>query len=225
VVFQPVVNVRTHQILGYEALSRDAQGKLSILELFKRYQAIGQLGELKRICFKAQLKAAQESGLKRMFINVNFDLLNQLESVPKPSGTEVILEISEMEALHDVENHLRIARKWREKGFKFAIDDFGAGFISLPFIAQLIPDYIKVDRSTILQAVSSEKFRGFLKDLVQAMRNYVAEGIIAEGVEPIIESIETVAENIETEKELQIVKEIGIYLVQGFLMGRPEELK
>ncbi len=225
VVVQPVVDVRTNQILGYEALSRDAQGKLSILELFKRYQAIGQLGELKRICFKAQLKAAQESGLKRMFINVDFDLLSQLESVPKPTGTEVILEISEVEALHDVENHLKIARKWREKGFKFAIDDFGAGFISLPFIAQLIPDYIKVDRSTILQAVASEKFRGFLKDLVRAMRNYVAEGIIAEGVEPIVESIETVAENIETEKELQIVKEIGIYLVQGFLMGRPEELK
>jgi diguanylate cyclase (GGDEF)-like protein len=225
VVFQPVVDVRTNQVLGYEALSRDSQGKLSILELFNRYQAIGQLGELKRICFRSQLKAAQEAGLKRMFINVDFDLLNQLESVSKPPGMEVILEISELEALHDVENHLKIARKWREKGFRFAIDDFGAGFISLPFIAQLIPDYIKVDRSTVLQAVSSEKFRGFLKDLVKAMRNYVTEGIIAEGVEPVSERIETVAENIETEKELQVVKEIGIYLVQGFLIGKPEELK
>ncbi len=225
VVFQPVVDVRTNQILGYEALSRDAQGKLSILELFKRYQAIGQLGELKRICFRAQLKAAREAGLKRIFINVDFDLLNHLESILKPPDTEVILEISEVEALHDVEEHLKIARKWREKGFKFAIDDFGAGFISLPFIARLIPDYIKVDRSTILQAMSSEKFRGFLKDLVQAMRNYVSEGIIAEGIEPITEKIETVAENIETEKELGVVKEIGIYLVQGFLLGKPEELK
>jgi diguanylate cyclase (GGDEF)-like protein len=225
VVFQPVMDVRSGQILGYEALSRDAQGKLSILELFERYQAIGQLGELKRICFTAQLKTAQEIGLKRMFINVDFDLLNRLESVSKPPGMEVILEISELEALHDVENHLKIARQWREKGYKFAIDDFGAGFISLPFIAQLIPEYIKVDRSTILQAVSSEKFRGFLKDLVQAMRNYVSEGIIAEGVEAVVERIETVAENVETEKELLVVKEIGINFVQGFLIGKPEELK
>ena len=217
VVFQPVMDVRFNEILGYEALSRDAQDKVSILELFGRYQAIGQLNELKRICFKSQIKAASELGLKRVFINVDFNVLSQLEVAPKPPNMEVILEISELEALHDIENHLKMARKWREGGYKFAIDDFGAGYISLPFIAQLIPDYIKVDRSTILQAVSSEKFRAFLRDLVLALQNYVTVGIIAEG-------IETVAERIETENELQVVKDLGIYLVQGFLLGKPEEL-
>ncbi len=211
VVFQPVVDVRSSQRVGYEALSRDPQGKLSILELFRRYHAIGQLNELKCLCYKSQLKTAQEIGLQRVFINVDFNVLSQLDLMPKPSETEVILEISEVEALHDVENHLKVARKWRGAGYKFAMDDFGAGFISLPFIAQLVPDYIKVDRSTILQAVGSEKFRRFSKDLVQALRNYSTEGIIAEGV--------------ETEKELQVVKEIGIYLVQGYLLGKPQELK
>ena len=211
VVFQPVVDIRLHQVLGYEALSRDPQGKLSILDLFKRYQAIGQLNELKRICFRSQLKSAQEVRLKRVFINADFELLTQLESVPKPPNMEVILEISEREALHDVENHLKVARKWRRLGYKFAIDDFGAGFISLPFIAQLIPDYIKLDRSTVLLAVSSMKFWRFLKDLLLPLRNYSTEGIIAEGI--------------ETEKELQVVKGMGIYLAQGFLLGRPEEIK
>jgi diguanylate cyclase (GGDEF)-like protein len=211
VVFQPVVDIRLHQVLGYEALSRDPQGKLSILDLFKRYQAIGQLNELKRICFRSQLKSAQEVGLKRVFINADFELLVQLESVPKPPNMEVILEISEREALHDVENHLMVARKWRRLGYKFAIDDFGAGFISLPFIAQLIPDYIKLDRSTVLLAVSSMKFWRFLKDLLLPLRNYSTEGIIAEGI--------------ETEKELQVVKGMGIYLAQGFLLGKPEEIK
>jgi EAL domain-containing protein (putative c-di-GMP-specific phosphodiesterase class I) len=124
---------------------------------------------------------------------------------------EVILEISELEALHDVNNRLTIAQKWREQGFKFAIDDFGAGFVSLPFIARLIPDYIKLDRSTVLQAVSSEKFREFLKDLLKAIKNYSKEGIIAEGI--------------ETEKELQVMKGIGIHLIQGFLVGKPKELR
>ena len=211
VVFQPVVDIRSDEILGYEALSRDAQGKLSILDFFGRYQAIGQLNELKRICFRSQLKVAGELGLKRVFINVDFNVLNQLELPTKPSGMEVILEISEVEALHDIENHLKMARKWRAQGYKFAIDDFGAGFISLPFIAQLIPDYIKLDRSTILQAVSSEEFRRFLKDLVLALHNYVREGIITEGI--------------ETSKELQVVREIGIHIVQGFLLGKPQELK
>ena len=211
VVFQPVVDVRSNEILGYEALSRDPQGRLSISQLFKRYQAVGQLSELKRICFRSQLQVAGEVGLKRMFINIDFEVLSQLEMIPKPDGMEVILEISEVEALHDIKNHLKIAGKWREQGYQFAIDDFGAGFISLPFIAQLIPDYIKVDRSTILQAVSSEEFRRFLKDLVLALKNYCKEGIIAEGV--------------ETAKELGVVRDLGIYLVQGFLLGKPQEMK
>jgi EAL domain-containing protein (putative c-di-GMP-specific phosphodiesterase class I) len=210
VVFQPIMDVRSMQTLGYEALSRDPQGKLSTPELFSKYQAIGQLGELKRICFRSQMKMAQEVGLKRVFINMDFDLLSQLVGVPKPPGLEIILEISELEALHDVENHLKIARKWRKEGYQFAIDDFGAGFISLPFIAQLIPDYIKIDRSTIVQAVSSDQSSRFLKDLVLALRNYSKEGIIAEGI--------------ETEKELQVVRKLGIHLVQGFLMGKPQEL-
>jgi EAL domain-containing protein (putative c-di-GMP-specific phosphodiesterase class I) len=210
VVFQPVVNVGSNEVVGYEALSRDPQGRLSILELFRRYHAIGQLNELKCLCFKSQVKVAQEIGLQRVFINVDFNVLNQLDLIPKPSGTEVILEISEVEALHDVENHLKVTRKWRKAGYKFAIDDFGAGFISLPFIAQLIPEYIKMDRSTMLQAVGSEKFRKFSKDLVRALRNYSTEGIIAEGI--------------ETQKELRVVKYIGIYLVQGYLLGKPQEL-
>jgi EAL domain-containing protein (putative c-di-GMP-specific phosphodiesterase class I) len=210
-VFQPILDVQLDQCIAYEALGRDPLGKLSILDLFKRYQAIGQLTELKCFCFWKTLKIAQDVGLERVFINVDFYMLNQLELAPKPPGLDVILEISELEALHDIDNRLRITRKWRDMGFKFAIDDFGAGFISLPFIAKLIPDYIKVDRSTILQAVSSEKFRWFLKHLLPALRMYSNEGIIAEGI--------------ETEKELRVVKDIGIYFVQGFLLGRPQELK
>ncbi len=210
VVFQPVVDLDRRELIGYEALSRDAQGKLSILELFKRFHAIGQLNELKYLCFMSQIKEAKQVGLKRVFINVDFTLLDQLELIAKPSGIDVILEISEVEALHDVENHLEVASKWREAGYKFAIDDFGAGFISLPFIARVLPDYIKMDRSTVLQAVGSDKFRKFSRDLVRALNNYTSEGIIAEGI--------------ETEKELHVVKEMGINLGQGYLLGRPQAL-
>jgi diguanylate cyclase (GGDEF)-like protein len=211
VVFQPVVDVRTDQVLGYEALSRDPHGKLEILELFKRYAAVGQLTELKSLCFKLQLKMALASGLKRVFINVDFKVLSKNEPQPKPPNIEVILELSESESLHNVENALKLARKWQEKGYKFAIDDFGTGFMSLPFIAQLIPNYIKLDRSTIMQSVSSESFRGFLKDLILALRNYSTEGIIAEGI--------------ETEKEFKAVTDIGVYLFQGFLLGKPKQLE
>ncbi len=197
--------------MGYEALGRDPQEKSSILDLFKRYEAVGQLNELKCLCFRIQLKKAVALGLKRVFINVDFNVLRQVESPPKPTGIDIILEISEAEALDDVANHLELTRQWRQKGYKFAIDDFGAGFISLPFIAQLIPDYIKMDRSTIVQATSSIQFQKFLRDMILALRNYSTEGIIAEGI--------------ETQKELEAVKEMGIVPAQGFLLGMPEELK
>ena len=210
VVFQPIVDVWSDRILAYEGLCRDPEGKLSVPQLFKKYKAIGQLTELKHLCLRSQIKAAHKAGLQMAFINVDFRLLNRLEPAPRPGDMKVVLEISEAEVLHDVEDHLRVVHKWREEGYQFAIDDFGAGFISLPFIAQLLPDYIKIDRSTVLQAVTSTQFRGFLKKLVLAMRMYTSEGIIAEGI--------------ETEEELKVVKDLGIFLIQGYLLGRPQEL-
>lgn len=210
IVFQPVVEISSHRVIGYEALSRDPLGRASITDLFKKYQAIGQLNELKRICFQSQLNAAQQLRLQRVFINVDFTLLDQLGVVVKPPDIEVVLEISESEALHNIDHRLQIAQKWKDRGFKFAMDDFGAGFVSLPFISQLVPDYIKIDRSAILQAVSSKTFRQFLRELVGALLNHETAGIIAEGI--------------ETEEELRIAQEMEINLAQGFLLGRPQVL-
>lgn len=211
VVFQPIIDLRLDIVLGYEALSRDPQGKYSILTLFRRYHAIGQLHELKCLCFRLQMKAAQEAGLDRLFLNVDFNVLKALDVLPKPPGMEVVLEISEGEALDDVENHLKIAQKWRNESYKFAIDDFGAGFISLPFIARLVPDYIKLDRATVLQAVSSNRFKAVLRDLIHALRKTSTDGIIAEGI--------------ETKEELAVIRAMGLYLVQGYLFSKPQVLK
>lgn len=210
VVFQPIVDVWSNQILGYEALSRDPEGQLSVGDLFKKYHVVGQLEELKAICFKEQLRVGREAGLSRVFLNVDLRVLERLEPLAKPEGMDVILDISEREVLHDVEGYLTLAMKWRARGYKFAIDDFGEGFVSLPLVARLTPEYIKIDRSLVLQAVSSDTFKGFLKHLLQALRMYATEGVIAEGV--------------ETEKELAVMKGIGIFIVQGFLTGRPQAL-
>ena len=209
-VFQPIVDISTGNTVAHEALSRSPNGKLSVLELFAKYEAIGQLSALKRICFDNQILASKSAGLTRVFVNTDFALLEEMEHATKPDDMEVVLEFSEKEALHDLENHLRVAEDWRQKGFKLAIDDFGAGFISLPFIARLKPEYIKIDRLTILQAVESAVFLEFLNDLVKALENFTTEGIIAEGI--------------ETPEELDVVRRTGIRLVQGFLLGRPMPL-
>jgi diguanylate cyclase (GGDEF)-like protein/PAS domain S-box-containing protein len=211
VAVQSIVDLNTNQTIGYEALTRDPTGKIGVGELFRKYEIIGKLAELKWVCFQGQLIAAQEAGLRTVFVNVDFALLSTYGLVPKPPGIDIVLEISELEALHDIDAKLELANRWRRLGYKFAIDDFGAGFISLPFIARLVPEYIKIDRSTILQAVSTPQFKEFLAGLIVALQFYSRCGIIAEGI--------------ETEEELRTVKEIGVSLVQGFLLGRPFALR
>jgi diguanylate cyclase (GGDEF)-like protein len=207
IVFQPVVEIDGRLVVGYEALSRDPEGRVGIQDVFRRYAAVGQLGELKRLIFRYQVRRAAELRLSRVFINVDFESLRTLEPLAKPEGVEVVLEISEAESLVDVESNLRTAETWRGLGYKFAIDDFGSGFMSLPFIARLIPDYIKIDGTMVAEAAGSNQFGGFLRDLVMAMRNYSKDGIIAEGI--------------ETERDFEVVRQLGIDQVQGYLTGEP----
>jgi len=207
VIFQPIVDTLSGHAIGYEALSRSTTGGSDVQELFAKYQTIGKLAELKELCFRKQLEAAETHGLGRVFINVDFKLLESMGRREKPADIEVVLEISEKEALIDIERHLAVAREWRAKGFKFAFDDFGVGFISLPFLADLEPEYIKLDRLTILQAVASDEFREFLNHIVLGLRQYARQGIVAEGI--------------ESKNELAVAEQIGIHLVQGYLFGEP----
>jgi diguanylate cyclase (GGDEF)-like protein/PAS domain S-box-containing protein len=216
VVFQPIVDIQQiidiqyDQVFGYEALSRDPEGYLSNRELFEKYKAVGKLHRLKWFCLGAQIKTAELAGLKRVFINTDFNGLGEIEPLPIPPEMEVILEISNLELLNGAEDHLKITKRWRSLGYKFAIDDFGASEIVLPFIENLAPEYIKLDRSALLQGIASEKSKKSLKILVRAIRNYAKEGIIAEGV--------------ENEKELKVIQDLGINFVQGFLFGKPQEM-
>ncbi len=202
--FELIVDMSKKQVIGYEALSLDLMGKLSVHELFEKYAKLGQLLEVKASCFVAQLNRAAELGLSRLFLNIDSAILKQCETVQKPDNLNVVLEISEAESLHDLESYLQITEQWKRKGFEFAFDDLGAGFISLPFISKLNPEYIKIDRSVILQAVASPKFKVFLSGLVAAMQKDRPQCVIAEGV--------------ENEEELQVTREMGIDLVQGFLL-------
>ena len=207
VVFQPIVDTLSGKVIGHEALSQASTEEFGIQEFFRKYRSIGKLLELKEIFFRKQIEASKAHGLDRVFINVDFKLLEHLGRRGKPAGLEVILEISEKEALIDIKHHLAVAQEWRAEGFKFALDDFGVGFISLPFLADLEPEYIKLDRLTILQAVASDEFRAFLNHVVLGLRQYARQGIVAEGI--------------ESEEELAIAQEIGIPLVQGYLFGEP----
>lgn len=176
-VFQPVVEVGTNQVFGYKTLICNSEGEPSTPELYKRHQSIDELNELKLSCLSIQLQKAREMGLDRVFINVDSYLLRQMQSICRPPSMEVVLEITDLELLGDLQTCQEIFIKWRAQGFQFAIDDFGAGFISLPIIARLRPEYIKFDLSGMVQAVAFEELREVYKDLLLALRNYSQKGI------------------------------------------------
>jgi EAL domain-containing protein (putative c-di-GMP-specific phosphodiesterase class I) len=209
-VFQPVVDSTTRAVIGYEALGRDPAGGSGAESLFRRYAATGQLADLKKMLFEGQVREADRLGLGRVFVNVDLELLASVETISCPRGLEVVLEIPETETAKATAESLAVIGEWRRHGFKIAIDDFGSGFVSLPFLARLLPDFIKMDRGAMRESGDSERFSSFMRDLVTAMRHYSREGIIAEGI--------------ETEQEFELARLVGVDQVQGNLTGRPEVL-
>ena len=177
VIFQPVVEVETNQVFGYKTLICNSEGAPNTPDPYRRCQSIGELNELKLSFLNIQLQKAQEMGLDRVFIHVDSYLLREMESISKPPGMEVVFEITDLELLGDIQTCQGIFVKWRAQGIQFAVDDFGSGFISLPIIACLMPEYIKFDLSGMVQAVPFEELKEIYKDLLLALRNYSRKGI------------------------------------------------
>ncbi len=206
-VYQPICGIDSGETLGHEVFTRDPDGHLGPLDLFRKYRSVGQLGRLKRVIFEMQIGQAREAGVLRLFLNADLDFLNRSDPVPLTPGMEVVVELSELDPNPHTEDRLTAFRKWRAAGYRFAVDDFGAGFVSLPILAQLEPDYVKIDRSSIVHALDSPQYREFFRHLVRAAGEYTAGGIVAEGI--------------ERDVELEVARELGIPYAQGYLLGRP----
>lgn len=209
-VHQPIVELSSGTVFGHEVFARDPGGSLSPLELFKKYHAVGQLGRLKRVIFGMQIEQARTAGVERLFLNADIDFLNRTEPVPLPEGLRAIVEISELDANARTEDRLAAVERWRAAGYGFALDDFGAGYVSLPHLALIRPEFVKIDRSSVVHATESPKYREFLRHLVRAAAEFTTGGIVAEGI--------------ELETELEVARELGAGYAQGYLLGRPEAM-
>lgn len=219
-VFQPIVDLRRDAPLGYEALLRafDAVGLVvSPPSAFRRAEAVEQLVKFDRLCRTLHtlnfLNMGAGNGL--LFLNVHPELLVAVNSHGKVfervlhqhhvATNEVVMEIHES-AVSD-ERLLSVAlNNYRERGYKIAIDDFGKGHSNLERLWTLAPDYVKLDMSLIQQAEHNPRLRRMLPKLVDLIQELGAE---------------VVAEGIETATHLELAREAGIALVQGYLFGLP----
>ncbi|MDP3813963.1 bifunctional diguanylate cyclase/phosphodiesterase [Pseudomonas sp.] len=220
-LFQPIVCLSERRILGYEALSRGpSSGALhSPLNLFAVARHAGRLSELELLCRKnACLRFSQQKLAGKLFLNVSPESL--LEPRHQPGRTlqllqslgippsQVVIELTEQSPTHDFALLDTALHHYRAMGFSIALDDLGAGYSSLRLWSELRPDYVKIDRHFIdgihLDAVKRE-FVGSILKMAKASRAQV------------------IAEGIELPEELAVLAEMGVDLLQGYLLCRPQE--
>ena len=125
-----------------------------------------------------------------------------------PDDMDLTFEVSESEAIRNLSLLLKIRDSLSNSHFGIAIDDFGTGYASLGRVITLQPNIIKFDRSLISNIHKDQTKRIFAESLIKASKSTKSE-ILAEGVELI--------------EEFEVLKALGVDLVQGFLFHKPEQ--
>lgn len=222
VLCQPIMDLRTGDIFGWEMLSRGPRNSpfYSPTDLFEFAYQADLLAQMEFIVIKKALKEIVEKPIQeQVFINITSETLIQpifydqlieyLSLFPSVQPSQIIFEITERFAIRDYRQMSKIMNKYRGLGFRFALDDAGAGYASLQSISELIPDIIKIDRSIIQDIDQGEVKQSLLKALMK-----FAEDI----------NCEVIAEGIETEEEADILYQHSVTMAQGYYFARPEPI-
>jgi EAL domain-containing protein (putative c-di-GMP-specific phosphodiesterase class I) len=206
---QPIVDIRTGEIYAQEALARchiqEMASPLRLLATAVEQGAIGRLGRHLRA------RAVHAAGGARLFLNVHPDELDEehLCSDDDPIfhyDGRVVLEVPESAPLVRYRYAHSTLQLLRGRGMRVALDDFGAGYSNLGYIATLAPEYVKIDRELIAGVEPGSRQQRLLTSLNALC---VAQGA------------RVIAEGIETQNELTAVLEAGIPFAQGYFLGRP----
>jgi EAL domain-containing protein (putative c-di-GMP-specific phosphodiesterase class I)/GGDEF domain-containing protein len=209
--YHPIVVTETQEIYGYEALARGVMRSLRSPEVMFDVAAEADLvWELSRLC-RSRAIEGMDTHLQPgelLFINVdphdfNDPAFNENE-VKYPE--RVVIEITERTAIKDYPKFRERLRAFREVGFRFAVDDAGSGYAGLGSIANLEPNYIKLDIS-LINGIDTNFIKQNLVETMVKFSNDHGAKVIAEGV--------------ERAEEFKAVKELGVHLVQGFFLHRP----
>ena len=212
--YHPIVYADTEDIFGYEALARGVLRSLRSPEvMFEVAEEADLIWELSRLC-RARALEGLESYLKpgeSLFINVDpHDFSDPLFGEKEVAHPErVVLEITERTAIKDYPKFRERLKVLREMGYRFAVDDAGSGYAGLGSIANLEPDFIKLDIS-LINAIDTNFIKQNLVETMVKFANDHGAMVIAEGV--------------ERAEEFKTVRDLGVHLVQGFFLHRPSSV-
>lgn len=235
-VFQPIISLKTGNILGYEALTRvdypnetnKASSKLSngekplsqIEVLFQSAEYHNCIWDLDKLCRKRALKVARGLGLKhKLFVNINPEVLHDdsfktgytMKKIQqyRMNPSDIVFEITERCRARDEELFLKSIEHYRYQDYQVALDDLGSGYSGLNLVCKVNPDFIKIDMELIHNIENDKIKQTMIKSLVD-FSNTSGSKLIAEGI--------------ETKEELTTLINLGVSYGQGYFIGYPEKV-
>ncbi|MCC5856354.1 MAG: sensor domain-containing phosphodiesterase [Idiomarina sp.] len=220
--YQPQFRLKDKGIVGAEALCRwhdEELGWVSPAEFIPLAEERGLIRELGSWVIREaarQLAVWLEAGVDfpgSLSINLSaqqFDDLTLVEELVRATEAvgshRIMLELTESVMMREPEQALAITRDLESAGFRTAVDDFGTGYSSLAYLQRLAIHSVKIDKSFIMELVDNEQNQSIVRAII-AMADSLGLSTIAEGV--------------KTQKQAELLSEIGCRLVQGFFFGRP----
>jgi len=141
--------------------------------------------------------------------NAFIDYIHQLREEYSFSADRVCFEITETAAITNMATAMHFISQLKAMGFKFSLDDFGAGLSSYAYLKNLPVDYIKIDGSFVSGIIKDPLNRSIVESI-----NQIGHTI----------GIKKIAEWVESAEVLDVLKEIGIDYAQGFYTGKPTQL-
>lgn len=214
--FQPIVDVQTGEVMGYEALMRPQSRGLhspdDVMRLARNQSKLSQIEKLTftRALYECERQRDQLAG-KKIFINSipNKALtVDEQESLKRQYGgwfSHLVVEIIESEKTDA--DCMEIKKVWtKENGMQIAVDDFGAGFNTESTLLKLDPDYVKIDIS-LVSGITGDDRR---QRIVQNILSYTKE-----------RNIRTIAEGVEHREDMETLICMGVDYLQGYYIGRP----
>jgi len=227
--YQPVISLKTNQIVGFEALVRwdsPERGFLGPDRFLNALDTTGLLNELDLWVFErairdfSVLKKANQNG-EPLYISINMsertffhpDILEIIDHLIAEAGLEsgnLVIEITEQTNFKAEETVLQLMNNLRDKGILLSLDDFGTGYSTLGYLHRFPVDYLKIDKSFI-QTVGLGGENSRIVQTIVNLAEHIGMDVIAEGVETI--------------EQLDFLRKINCGYVQGFYFSHPVDFE
>lgn len=226
-VFQPIVTLATGEMLGYEALIRGPAGSMyaSPDALFRMAQETGITVALEMAAARTALATWATLRLHgKLFLNFSPLTLRHLldrggramasllgldgaqGSGARIAPSRVVIEITEQTAVGEAASFAQVMAVLSDLGVQYALDDFGTGHANLDRLAELMPQFVKIDKALVRDIHRNSRRLEVLRAVLNLM-HALGGRVIAEGI--------------ETAEELALVRDLGVAAGQGYFLGRP----